>query len=380
MEQVHLFSNIATSKTILYLVRRKANSVMIRTVITSIIVAAIAMICSSCSRDDRFLPVYRGQETHAVFYISVAKNTKSGAETQTTYYTENEYGSIDSDQPIGILGLSNTCGVVIDDMPVYEKDGVRTASLLLPNHTEQSIGLTAFYPYVRDVSYYKDGSYVISFTPDDIAKGPLATDAVTVMCDDESEAVNLEFHHIANSIGFRVCDITREEGLKGHIHIRKVVLHGMSVEGLFVTDGENSKWMTQGKRSALVFFDGNSRVECGKGNAMYIAGSTLSESKEECKRFYVVPEELEEGKHFVEVVIDVDGFDYGGVHYPAMAGKSLNIPLWNVIPENTFEIGLQYTFTFGINLAQVFDKIEFSASVDDWTKNFTSRILDYDNE
>lgn len=353
---------------------------MKRTVITSILVAAIATICWSCSRDDRFLPVYRGQEKHAVFNVSVVKNTKSSVEGPVTYIKESAYGYIDSDQPIGILGLSNTCGVVIDGMPVYERDGIRTADLNLSDHTEPYIGITAIYPYVKDVSYYKEGSYVISFTPNDIAKGPMATDAVKLICDDESEAVNLEFHHIANSIGFKVCDITAEESLNGLIHIRKVVLQGMSIEGLFVTDGVNSKWMTQGKRKALVFFEGDSRVGCSVQDAMYIAGSSISDKKEDCKRFYVVPEELEMGKHFVEVVIDVDEFDYDGVHYPALKGKLLRIPLWNVIPENTFEMGLQYTFTVGIDLNSLFDKIEFSASVDDWTNHCNCRIMDYDNE
>lgn len=362
---------------------------MKRTVINSVFVAIAAITVSSCSREERFSPVYYGQETHAIFNITVAKNTKTRTTTKavtdvdsrTSYNAAKTNGYIDSDLAFGLIGISDESNdVIVDNLPVYEENGARRAHLVTSDLEGGSMSVSAFYPYVSGVRYYDDGSYVISFTPNDIKKGPLATETVAMKCDQGFETVNLKFHHITNSIGFKVCDITDEEELKGLIHIRKVVLHGLATEGLFVSNGENSYWMPQGKRQGLVFFEGNDYVEYGEPNALFIGSGSLTDDKGDCERFYVVPEELKAGKHYVEVTFDVDSFDYDGVHYQATTGKSQRIPLSGVIPDDTFELGLQYTFVLGLNLSSVYRTIEFSASVDEWGGEYGSRILDYNNE
>jgi hypothetical protein len=199
-------------------------------------------------------------------------------------------------------------------------------------------------------------------------------------CDQSFEMVNLQFHHISNSIGFKVCDISSDEQLKGLMHVRKVVLHGMPTEGLFVVDGQDSRWVPNAKHQDIVFYEGCEPVKCGAENADYIATDKLSSDRKDCNHLYVIPEELKDGKHYVEVIFDVDPFEYDGTWYRGAKGQSQIIQLSGVLPEDNMEMGLQYTFVLGLNIYTVYRPIEFTASVDDWEVKFNGRVLDYDNE
>ena len=340
------------------------------------------------------------QETQTIFNISIARitKTKTKAEVKTTksglikptlaetrivsgYSSEKTHAFLDSRIAFGLVGVDNdTKSVMVDNQPVFENNGVRTANLITSSLSSGSMRVNAFYPYASSVSYHTDGSYAISFTPNDIKKGPLASNTVNMRCDQEFETVSLQFHHISNSIGFKVCDITDDEQLKGLMHVRKVVLHGMPTEGLFVVDGENSHWVPDAKRRNIDFYEGNDPVKCGVESAEFMGADKLSDAREDCYRAYVVPEELKEGKHYVEVFFDVDEFDYEGTHYRGAKGQSQIISLSGVIPDDELELGLQYTFVLGMNIYTVYRPIEFSASVEDWEVKFNGRVLDYDNE
>ena len=371
-----------------------------RTAIATVIATAVTLCLSSCSREDRFNVVSYDQETQTIFNISIARNTKTKtkAEVKTTksglikptlaetrivsgYSSEKTHAFLDSRIAFGLVGVDNdTKSVMVDNQPVFENNGVRTANLITSSLSSGSMRVSAFYPYASSVSYHTDGSYAISFTPNDIKKGPLASNTVNMRCDQEFETVSLQFHHISNSIGFKVCDITDDEQLKGLMHVRKVVLHGMPTEGLFVVDGENSHWVPDAKRRNIDFYEGNDPVKCGVESAEFMGADKLSEAREDCYRAYVVPEELKEGKHYVEVFFDVDEFDYEGTHYRGAKGQSQIISLSGVIPDDELELGLQYTFVLGMNIYTVYRPIEFSASVEDWEVKFNGRVLDYDNE
>lgn len=352
----------------------------------------VSLAISSCSREDILSPVSFGQETYAVFNISVASNTKTKSkirlmsitksqdDSKTSYDTEKTYANFDSNTAFGLVGIDKVSfNVLVENEPVYERNGVRSVNYVTSGNAASMIA-TAFYPYVSNVSHYKNGSYAISFTPNDICKGPLASNAVEMRCGQVFETVNLNFHHISNSIGFKVCDITDDEQLRGYMHVRKVVLHGMPTEGSYVVNGMDSHWVPNAKREEIVFFEGDALVEYGEENADYVGNDRLSDRKEDCNRFYVVPEELKSGKHYVELFFDVDDFDYDGTHYSGSRNRSQIIPLSGVIPDDIFEMGLQYTFTLGMNLCTVYRPIEFTANVEDWEILYNGRILDYDNE
>ena len=389
--QVHLFSNIVTSNTILSLVQKSKTNGMKRTLMTSILAATVALLVSSCTREEKVSEGYIDNETQTIFNISVEKNTKtktksstkftkSETDSKTTYDAEKRKVYIDSNTAFGLVGVDNESKyILVDGQPVYESNGVRTANLVTSALSSGSMSVSAFYPHVSNVNYRKDGSYTVSFAPNDILKGPLASEAVDMRCDNGTEVVNLKFHHIANSIGFKVCDITEDEQLRGLMRVRKVVLHGMPTEGLFVCEGDDSYWAPDSKRHDIVFYQGNENVEYGEENARFIGRETVVDDNEACSRFYVIPEVLTD-KHYVEVFFDVDPFDYDGTHYRGAVNRSQISPLSGVIPDDEFEMGLQYTFVLGMNLGTVYRLIEFTASVDDWESRFNGRVLDYDNE
>lgn len=374
---------------------------MKRTCITSVLVALAALaMCSSCTEEDRFNTKYMPLETHTIFNISVVKNTrtKSAVETsavatracavdtkayiddsKTSYDAESNRAFIDANTAFGVVGLDvESKDVLIDAQPVKEVNGVRSANLVTSVNSCGSMSVSAFYPFVNSVSYREDGSYSVTFAPNDIKKGALTSGTVGMRCDQGFETVNLKFHHITNSIGFKVCDITGDEQLRGLMHIRKVVLHGMPTEGMFVCDGSDSYWVPNAKRQDIVFFEGDGCLEYGEERARFVGANAITDIKEDCNRSYVVPELLTE-KVCVEVFFDVDPFDYDGTHYRGATECSEIIPLSGVVPDDKMEMGLQYTFVLGVNLESVYRTIEFSASIDDWEK-YNGRILDFDNE
>jgi len=363
---------------------------------TSIVLTAmLVVVLSSCGKDESFVVVNSGQQTHTIFNITVAKNTKTktksttksesetkaNADSRTSYDTEKKHAYIDANTAFGLVGFDNeTNNVLVDDIAVFENNGVRSANLVTSILSSGSMNVSAFYPHVNNVNYHKDGSYAVSFTPNDIEKGALASSVVDMRCDQGYETVNLRFHHITNSIGFKVCDISADEQLKGLMHVRKVVLHGMPTEGMFVVNGNDSHWVPNAKRKEIVYYEGDDLVRCGEENADFLTANSLSDKNDDCNRHYLVPEELTEGKHYVEVIFDVDPFDYDGTHYSGAKGKSQIIPLSGVVPDDVLEFGLQYTFVLGMNIHTVYRPIEFTAAVGDWELKFNGRILDYDNE
>lgn len=355
---------------------------MKRTAIITIYVLAVSLLSISCANEEILNTNNGTLDTHTIFNITVMHNTRTkGVPTKFAYDAEMINSSLDSDVALSLVGSDKEKGtVLVDNIPVFEKNGVRMADIHTSIFSSGYMVANAFYPYVSSVSYREDGSCAVSFTPNDIQRGPLASQEVIIRNDQEFETVNLKFHHIANNLGFKICDITGDDELKGLIHIRKVVLHGMPTEGLYVCNGDDWQWVPNARRQKIVIFEGDEYLKVGAENALYLGNDKLTENNSECNRNFVVPEELTEGKHYLEVVFDVDPFDYDGSHYGAIANRTNIIPLSGVIPDNMFELGLQYTFTVGINLNTVYKAVQFSATVQDWEENYDSRVLDFDNE
>ena len=325
-------------------------------------------------------------QTETIFNISLSENTrtrsntKSDLDSKTSYDTEKKKAYLDPDIAFGLVGMDNESrDVLVDNQPIFETNGVRSANIVTSYLSSRSMTVSAFYPYTKAVSYHKDYSYVVTFSADDVKKGPLSSNYVDMKCDETHETVNLRFHHITNSIGFKVCDITGDDQLQNLMHIRKVVLHGMPTEGTFVVDGDSSFWVPSPKRQDIVLFEGNEFVEYGEQHELFISDDKLSLTKEDCHRVYVVPEVLTK-HHYVEVEFDIDEFEYDGTRYRASQGKTQIIPLSGVIPDDKFELGLQYTFVLGMNVGAIYRPIEFTASIDEWEARYGSYIIDYDNE
>lgn len=321
--------------------------------------------------------------TNTLFEIKVESNTKT--RTRTTGYKswfdtdDNTNTRLEDDVPFGIIGIDNLDkSILVDNKPVFTTTGVRTATINTPKQASEFMTVSAVYPYIDKVSYYKDGSYAISFTADDLKMGALLSDFVSMKTGQESEVVNLNFNHITNNIGFKICDITADEQLQGHMRVRKIILHGMPTEGTFFVSDE-CYWIAKSANDEqLVFYDGNDNVEVGVENAKWLSSNSLSDEYDDGTRFYVVPEVLD-NKHVIEVVFDVDEFEYDGTRYSSVKGKSQFIPLCGVIPDDSFELGLKYSFVLGMNLCTVYRPISFCAVVDGWENQFEAQVVDYDH-
>lgn len=347
-----------------------------------------AVVISSCSTEEIVDSSFDALQTETIFNISLSENTrtrtrsntKSDVDSRTTYDAEKKKAYLDSSIAFGLVGIDNESrDVLVDNQAISETNGVRSANIKTSYLSSRIMTVSAFYPYTTAVSYHKDCSYVVSFSADDVKKGPLSSNYVDMRCDETHETVNLNFHHITNHIGFKVCDITGDDQLKGLMHIRKVILHGMAIEGTYVVDGDASFWVPSPKRQDIVLYEGEDFVEFGEQHELYISENKLSLSKEDCNRVYVVPEVLTE-HHYIEVVFDIDAFNYDGTRYRSSEGKTQIIPLSGVIPDDKFELGLQYTFVLGMNAGAIYRPIEFTASIDEWEAKYGSHIIDYDNE
>ena len=354
---------------------------MKRTGIATVIILVI--ISASCSREDRFQSVYDLYQTHTVFNISVANNTRTKGDMDhvTTYNADKNHAYIKDEVDLGIVGVNDLANTTIKNDYVKAIDGVRRADIINSNLSIETVNLKAYYPYVNDVSYREDGAFVVSFSPDEIKMGPLASEPVKMNCSRGYESVDLNFHHITNHIGFKVCDVTADEQLRGLMNVKKIVLHGMPTEGLFISNGLEEHWAPQSKHNvALVVYEGYEHVLYGEENSRFVASNTLSDDKADCNRFYVVPEEIRDDKHYLEVFFDVDDFVYDGTSYRGAKNVSHRIPLVDVLPDNMMELGLQYTFVLGMNLGTIYRAIEFTADVEDWNDVFSGKVLDFDNE
>lgn len=334
-------------------------------------VAAVA----SCTKADGLKPVtYSGFETNAVFNISISELS---SQTKVTTVSKNSTQlGLSDDVAFGLIGVNPDNGAInIDNMGVYACDGVRSADIVSERKSANTLVLNAYYPLAKEYDCRSDGTSVISFTEEDVQFGPMVSNYVTMDCGQESNVIYFDFHHIANLVGFKVCDITPDEQLRNHIHVRKIQLCGVSVKGDFVNNTETSYWIPQHTNDPVVIFEGNEKVGYGLDASKYVMSDGLSDNIEDANRFTIIPEYLGSDK-YIEAVLDIDEFEYDGIRYHATAGRVERISFAGAIPDDSFDIGLPYLFTLGLNLEDFYRPIDFTAGVDE----FKGKILEYENE
>ena len=104
----------------------------------------------------------------------------------------------------------------------------------------------------------------------------------------------------------------------------------------------------------------------GSANEKFIGFETLENRLADSHRYYSVPDDIEMGKQYVEVIYDVDGFTLGGYSYAPLQNQTAKFMLYGLLPDNVFVYGKQYTFHLGIDVSQLYKQISFTASVSDW--------------
>ena len=278
--------------------------------------------------------------------------------------------TMNADIPFGVIGIDMEMKkLLVDNKSVYSNaDGYSAlfdgALWQIPN----IISFSAYYPYVHHVEYEEGyASYSIPYAIEDTEAGPLVSQTVERAVD-QLNMVPLEFRHITNDLGFKICDVTEDPQLQGLIHLRKVTATNVASAGVFVNDIVLNQgiWHRQGYYRNEVVFEGDAVVGVGKENEKFIGDTELVDHLADSHRYYSIPDEILMGKQCVEVVYDVDSFTIGGYTYDPLPEQVARFMLYGVLPDNVFVYGKQYTFHLGLDTGKLYQQITFQASVSDW--------------
>lgn len=299
-----------------------------------------------------------------------AKSIAGRAATKGNVSEEEKLATMNADIPFGLVGIDlETNTLLIDNKSVFNHGSGYTGLLdgglwELP----ATVAFSAYYPYVHNVEYDDElTSYSIPFTGNETQAGPLVSKTVERAIN-QLNMLPLEFRHITNDIGYKICDVTTDPQLQGLIHLRKLTATNVASAGIFVNDITLSRgiWHRQGYYRDIVLFEGDAVLGVGSQNEKFVGADSLTDRMADSNRYYSIPDEIEVGKQCVELLYDVDAFTVGGFTYPAMKNQVARYMLYGVLPDNLFEYGKQYTFHLGLDTGKLYSQIAFSASVSDW--------------
>lgn len=279
--------------------------------------------------------------------------------------------SMDCSRPFSLIAVDEGSGsLLMNNVPVYSESGgdyfthLDGGILDIPSQ----VLFSAYYPRVRNVTYENDHTaYSIPFESTETDAGPLVSKTVERYVT-ELNTLPLEFGHITNDIGFKICDVTQTQNLQGLIHLKKLTAKHVASAGIYVNDLINSRgfWNYQGYYRDVVVFEGDAPVGVGSSNELFVGENTLVKHLSESKRFYAIPDEIVMGDQWVEVVFDVDGFFIEEEYYAPIKDQVAKYLIYGVLPNNIMVPGKQYTFHLGLDLASVYQQINFGASVSEW--------------
>lgn len=278
--------------------------------------------------------------------------------------------TMDKSRPFGLIGVEKgTHSILIDNEAVYS-EGSGYAMYLSPEKWEipTPVAFSAYYPHVSSITYGDDNSaYAIPFTVNETDAGPLVSKTVERFIS-QINTLPLEFGHITNDIGYKVCDATPKKELQGLIHLRKLTATNVASAGVYVNDLMESRgnWSYQGYYRKVVVFEGDALVGVGSENEKFVGSDALVDRLSQSNRYYSIPDDIEIGKQYVEVVFDVDGFRLNNFDYPPLKDQVYKYMLYGLLPDNEFVPGKQYTFHIGLDLSTVYHEITFAPAVSGW--------------
>ena len=292
--------------------------------------------------------------------------TKAGA-----FDDADQNATLDADIPFGLIGIDRERGeLLIDNVRVYQ-DASGQHTGLFDDYlwsASNKINFSAYYPHVNKVTYGANlADYSISYSIKDTEAGPLVSKTVERAIN-QLNMVPLEFQHITNDIGFKICDATPQKELQGLIHVRKITATNVASAGVFTNDmnGNGGSWGRQGYYRKEVVFEGDAKVGVGSENEKFVGYDSLVDRMMESHRYYSIPDDIELGKQVIEVVYDVEGFTLNGFYYHPLEGQVAKYSLYGLLPNNEFVYGKQYTFHLGLDLSSVYHEITFAPSVAGW--------------
>lgn len=341
------------------------------------LIAVFAIV--SCTVDDDFESFDGFEKSQDVsFDITITRDGKVSTRADGGYDNfstdQDMEARLDPNKPFGLMGIdAKTSAILINNERVYETAGIRSATFNASSwYSAEQILLSAYYPYVGETEFMSGNrTYIIPYRAEDTQAGPLVSQTVERKTS-YLNVIPLVFRHITNDMGFRVCDITYDPQLQGHIRLKKISAHNFATEGYYIDSiGNNGgKWVQKTICEEIPIFKGDARVGVGTENEMFVGHNHLVSDRSHSSTFYAVPEDIKMGKQYIEVIFDVDAFDYNGHHYKELKDQVQKFPLYGVLPGNSCICGKQYTFHMGIDLGLLYQPIEFSATVGEWDNSY----------
>ena len=282
----------------------------------------------------------------------------------------DQYATMNPDKSFGLIGIdAETGALLMDNQEIYNQDGRYVGWADNTNWGKaKEVTLSAYYPYQTDIVYHSNNeAYDISFSTEETQEGPLVSKTMQQAVEKINQ-IPIEFQHITNDIGFKICDVTPDERLQGLIHLRKMTVYNVASAGVFVNDLKNldGKWRKVGYYRDVVVFDGDAKVGIGSENEKFVGFDTLEDRMTGSHRYYSVPDEIRLGKQYVEVFYDIDGFTLNDFYYPPLYNQVSKYALYGLLPDNVYVYGKQYTFHIGLDLSSVYHEITFAPSVGEW--------------
>ena len=341
------------------------------------IFAALGLcLAISCVQKDDFADFVDSKQQRINFDVLVTRDGKvvsrtgSGVTKSSVVTSADNLATMNSEIPFGLVVTDADNGSLLVDNKMVYGDGTNYSSVFDRDMwgNARRINFSAYYPYIGSITYgSQNESYAIPYSVKETEAGPLvsktAQQAVELL-----SMVPLEFQHITNDIGYKICDVTPMEELQGLIHLRKLTAANVASAGLFVQniEGDKGVWKRQGYYRKVVVFEGDALVGVGSENEKFVGSSTLEDHMGASHRYYSIPDEIEIGKQYVEVVFDVDGFTHAGFEYAPLKDQVFKYMLYGLLPNNEFVYGKQYTFHIGMDLSSVYKQITFAPSIGDW--------------
>ena len=346
-------------------------------IIRYLLAAAFGAALLACSKVGDDMPQRKEEPRRQKidFEVKVSRDGKTlsnddASITKAAVESDDKIATMDKDIPFGLVGIDMKSGTLLLDNASVASDGVGYSGYFDNGLWEvpSPITLSAYYPYVDDVAYGDEyGSYSIPFTAAETEAGPLVSKTVERAID-QLNMIPLEFQHITNDIGFKICDATPDAALQGLIHLRKLTATNVAQAGVFLNDLKMNRgqWHKQGYYRKIVVFEGDAKVGVGSDNEKFVGYNTLEDRMRDSHRYYSIPDDIEIGKQCVEVIYDVEGFTHNGFYYEPLKEQVAKYMLYGLLPDNVFAYGKQYTFHIGLDLSSVYHQITFAPSVGDW--------------
>lgn len=349
------------------------------------LIFAIIILFSCCaeveSPFDNFEP---NKKTN--FDIVVTREGKVITRSELYSYSDNRETELNEKSSFGIIAIDKeTNNLVINNQEVFKNgEGWNTTFGFSNYYDNKGLYFSGYYPYSTNIDYLNNNeSYIIPFSLENSEDVPLVTRVVERKMG-YLDYIPLEFRHVTNTIGFKISDVTADPDLRNLITVKKIVMHNIAMEGYYVNNitQDRGLWKQQSYYCDVVYFEGSDKIEFEHDK--YVGKTKLVDKKSESCIIYTIPDDIELKKQYVEVFFDVDEFELSGTKYKKLENQKQVYQFYGVLPNNKMDYGKQYTFHLGIDLGFIYQEIQFTASVADWTNtsvsNWENKIYEDNND